>query len=104
MTVGGGVGAGLFLLALLVAGCLDEQPAHLMEDIHALKGKSPVEVRTQLGEPRVIDTTAGSHELIWGYYQKLIAAPNETTPRQRTILIVFRKHDEEWLVSDVKTP
>lgn len=90
--------------ALLVYGCMDEKPSRPIEEVRALKGKTTQEVLARLGEPRVVDTTASPREQIWGYYQMMVIDESETTPRQRTVLIIFRKEGGEFRAVEVKIP
>lgn len=65
-----------------------------MHDVHAL-----------LGAPRVIDSSGSSpSERIWGYYQVPMQSAEESTTRQRTVLVLFRWRDTSFVVDEVRIP
>ncbi len=83
---------------------MEQKPVQRIEELQALKGKSMHEVLQILGNPKVIDSSASASERIWGYYQVMIRSEVDAKPRQRTVLVVLRKHASDFVVDDVRIP
>jgi hypothetical protein len=83
---------------------MEQKPVQRIEELQALKGKSAQEVLQALGNPKVIDSSASANERIWGYYQVMIRSEVDAKPRQRTVLVVLRKHDAMFVVDEVRIP
>lgn len=94
----------LVLVPLLLISCMESKPVRRLEELEALKGKSEGEVVRVLGTPQVVDSSASSRERIWGYYQMMIRSEVDAKPRQRTVLLVFRKQDGNFSVDEVRVP
>jgi hypothetical protein len=83
---------------------MEQKPVQRIEELQALKGKSTHEVMQVLGNPKVIDSSASANERIWGYYQVMIRSEVDAKPRQRTVLVVLRKREAEFVVDEVRIP
>lgn len=92
------------LLGFVLCACAEQQEAKDAHEIESLKGKTMQDVVRLLGIPRVVDSSASATERIWGYYQVRVRSNANTEPRQRTVLIVFKKRDSSYLVDDVRIP
>ncbi|HXF99820.1 MAG TPA: hypothetical protein VNL69_03500 [Bacteroidota bacterium] len=101
---GMGFRLGAFALAGLLASCAKPREAQLVREIESLKGKTQHEVVRLLGSPRVVDSSASPSERIWGYYQMPLRSDENSSPRQRTVLIVLTKRDTVFVVADVRIP
>ena len=94
----------LIFLSLILLSCMEQKPVKRIEELEVLKGKSTHDVLQALGTPKVIDSSATANERIWGYYQVMIRSEVDAKPRQRTVLIVLRKHNAEFEVDEVRIP
>ncbi len=91
-------------ILLFLSSCtVQQEPKHLHE-IQSLKGKTMQDVVLLLGSPRVVDSSASATERIWGYYQVMVRSDANVSPRQRTVLIVFSRHDTSFVVEEVRIP
>ena len=97
-------GFAIVVVSLLFVSCREQKPVQRIEELQALKGKSMQEVLQILGNPKVIDSSASASERIWGYYQVMIRSEVDAKPRQRTVLVVLRKHASDFVVDDVRIP
>lgn len=95
---------GILVAALVLQSCMEQKPVKRLEELSALKGKSAQEVLQALGSPRVIDSSASASERIWGYYQVMIRSEVDAKPRQRTVLVVFKKYERDFIVNEVRIP
>jgi hypothetical protein len=95
---------GFVLLCFLFASCMEQKPVQRIEELEALKGKPMGEVLQALGNPKVIDSSASPNERIFGYYQVMIRSEVDAKPRQRTVLVVLRKHTGDFVVDEVRIP
>ncbi len=94
----------LVTVLVVLSACVAEKPVKRLEELQALRGKPPEDVLGLLGEPKVIDSSASSSERIWGYYQVMIRSEVDAKPRQRTVLVVLRKKETQFIVTEVRMP
>lgn len=88
----------------LLHGCMQQKPVQRLEELSSLKGKSSQHVLDLLGSPAVVDSSTSDNERIWGYYQVMVRSETDAKPRQRTVLIVLRKHEKDFFVEEVRIP
>lgn len=95
----------VFLFSMFLFGsCMEQKPVKHIEELEELKGKTTRDVLQVLGNPKVIDSSAAANECIWGYYQVMIRSEVDAKPRQRTVLVVLRKRESEFVVDEVRIP
>ena len=94
----------LVTVLVVLSSCMVEKPVKRLEELQSLRGKPTTDVLALLGEPKVIDSSASSSERIWGYYQVMIRSEVDAKPRQRTVLVVLRKKETQFIVYEVRIP
>ncbi len=83
---------------------MEQKPVQRLEELSALKGTSSQHVLDILGLPAVVDSSTSDAERIWGYYQVMVRSETDAKPRQRTVLVVLRKHNADFVVHEVRIP